>query len=68
MATQRRQESLWWFECQRASLLQRSQSGEAGIEATSPKSEDRNRREAEEIFLREVCWANEDVAGGSEEP
>ena len=29
------QESLWWFECQRARLLQRSQSGEAGAEGST---------------------------------
>ena len=48
MATQRRQKSLWWFECQRASLLQRSQSGEAGVEA-SPTG----RWREEKVILRQ---------------
>ncbi len=32
MAAQRRQESLWWFECQRARQLQQGQSWETGAQ------------------------------------
>ena len=46
MAAQRRQESLWWFERQRESLLQQSQSGEAW--AQSPAA---GRRVKEEVIL-----------------
>ena len=46
MATQRRQESLWWFECQRARQLQRGQSGEAGAQGPAT-----GRRFKEEIIL-----------------
>lgn len=35
MAEERRQESQGWFERQRASLLQRSESRQAGTESTS---------------------------------
>ena len=35
MATQRRQESKWWFECQRTRFLQRSQSWQTGVEAAT---------------------------------
>jgi hypothetical protein len=35
MAAQRRQESLWWFECQRARQLQQGQSWETGVEASA---------------------------------
>jgi hypothetical protein len=48
MATLRRKESLWWFECQRTSFLQRSQSREAGVEASAT-----GRWRQEEIVLRQ---------------
>jgi len=37
MATQRRQKSCWWFERQRQSLLQRSESGQAGAETSTTR-------------------------------
>ena len=46
MAAQRRQESLWWFECQRARQLQQSQSGEAGTQSAAT-----GRRFKEEVIL-----------------
>jgi len=48
MATIRRKESLWWFECQRARFVQQSQSGEAGVESSAARG-----WRQEEIVLRE---------------
>jgi hypothetical protein len=47
MAAIRRQESLWWFECQRARQLQQSQPREAGV-----KSPATGGRFKEEVILR----------------
>jgi hypothetical protein len=56
MATQRRQESLWWFECQRARQLQRSQSGEAGAQGSAT-----GRWGKEEVILRPDDGHEEEV-------
>jgi len=48
MDAQRRQESRWWFECQRARQLQQSQSGETG--AQSPAA---GRWIKEKVILRQ---------------
>jgi hypothetical protein len=37
MAAQRRQESLWWFECQRSRQLQQGKPWETGVEASSAR-------------------------------
>jgi hypothetical protein len=47
MAEKRRQSREWWFERQRQSLLQRSESGEAGAEASAA-----GRWGTEEVVLR----------------
>jgi hypothetical protein len=60
---QRRQKSCWWFERQRQSFLQRSESGEAGAEAASAASKNGKRCWTSEIILRK----DERHAGADEE-